>query len=109
MHNGIDVANPVGTPILAVMDGTVINSGPAQGFGNWIRIQHDDGTISVYGHMPADQLKVNVGERVTAGQEIAGIGNEGHSTGPHLHFEIHPGGGAPVDPVSWFNERGITV
>ena len=109
MHNGIDVANPVGTPIHAVMDGTVINSGPAQGFGNWIRIQHDDGTISVYGHMPADQLKVNVGERVTAGQEIAGIGNEGQSTGPHLHFEIHPGGGAPVDPVSWFNERGISV
>ena len=109
MHNGIDVANSVGTPIVAVMDGTVINSGPAQGFGNWIRIQHDDGTISVYGHMSADQLKVNVGDHVTAGQEIAGIGNEGHSTGPHLHFEIHPGGGAPVDPVSWFNERGISV
>ena len=45
----------------------------------------------------------------SAGQEIAGIGNEGRSTGPHLHFEIHPGGGAPVDPVSWFNERGISV
>ncbi|MEX3557857.1 MULTISPECIES: M23 family metallopeptidase [unclassified Corynebacterium] len=109
MHNGIDIANPVGTPIYAVMDGTVISSGPAQGFGNWIRIQHDDGTVSVYGHMAASSLLVGVGERVTAGQQIASIGNEGVSTGPHLHFEVHPGGGAPVDPITWFAERGITV
>lgn len=109
MHNGIDVANPVGTPIYSVMDGTVINSGPAQGFGNWIRIQHVDGSISVYGHMPANSLRVNVGDHVSAGDHIADIGNEGRSTGPHLHFEIHPGGGAAVDPVGWFDERGISV
>lgn len=109
MHNGIDVANPVGTPIHSVMDGTVINSGPAQGFGNWIRIQHVDGSISVYGHMPANSLRVNVGDHVSAGDHIADIGSEGRSTGPHLHFEIHPGGGAAVDPVGWFDERGISV
>ena len=108
-HNGIDVANPVGTPIYAVMDGEVISSGAAQGFGNWIRIQHDDGTITVYGHMPSDQLLVNVGDQVKAGDQISVIGNEGHSTGPHLHFEVHPGGGAAVDPVEWFDERGILI
>ena len=105
MHNGIDIANAVGTPILAVMDGTVINSGPASGYGNWIRIQHDDGSISVYGHMVS--LNVGVGERVSAGQNIAGMGSEGFSTGSHLHFEIHPGGAGPVDPQSWLANHGI--
>ena len=108
-HNGIDVANPIGTPIYAVMDGEVISSGAAQGFGNWIRIQHYDGTITVYGHMPSDQLLVNVGDRVEAGDQISVIGNEGHSTGPHLHFEVHPGGGSAVDPVEWFDEHGILI
>ena len=109
MHNGIDIGNAVGTPIYSVMDGEVISSGPAQGFGNWIRVRHDDGAISVYGHMPANMLYVSVGDRVSAGQEIAGMGSEGHSTGPHLHFEIRPDGTTPVDPVPWFKERGITI
>lgn len=108
MHNGIDIANPIGTPIVSVMDGTVISSGPpAQGFGNWIRVQHDDGSVSVYGHMQASSLLVGVGERVSAGQQIASIGSEGQSTGPHLHFEIHPDGTTPVDPQAWFAEQGI--
>ncbi|QPK79780.1 peptidoglycan DD-metalloendopeptidase family protein [Corynebacterium lizhenjunii] len=107
MHNGIDVANPVGTPIYSIMDGTVISSGPAQGFGNWIRIKHDDGSVSVYGHMSANSLLVSEGQRVTAGQQIASIGNEGHSTGPHLHFEIHPDGSTPADPQAWFAAAGI--
>lgn len=107
MHNGIDIANAVGTPILAVMDGTVIDSGPASGYGNWIRIKHDDGAISVYGHMVT--LDVRVGERVTAGQKIAGMGSLGFSTGSHLHFEIHPDGNTPVDPVPWLAQHGISV
>lgn len=108
-HNGIDIANEIGTPIYAVMDGTVINSGPASGFGNWIRIQHEDGSISVYGHMQADMLYVSEGEQVKSGQNIAGIGSEGQSTGPHLHFEIHPAGGSAIDPVPWFAEYGISI
>lgn len=108
-HNGIDIANEIGTPIYAVMDGTVINSGPASGFGNWIRIQHEDGSISVYGHMRADMLYVREGEQVKSGQNIAGIGSEGQSTGPHLHFEIHPAGSGAIDPVPWFAEYGISL
>ena len=107
LHAGVDLANAIGTPILAVMDGTVIDSGPASGYGNWIRIKHDDGSMSVYGHM--ETLDVKVGERVKAGQKIAGMGNRGFSTGPHLHFEIHPDGNAAVDPVPWFNEHGISL
>ena len=107
LHAGIDIAAPVGTPILAVMDGTVIDSGPAPGYGNWIQIRHDDGAVSVYGHM--ETLAVSVGERVTAGQYIAGMGSRGFSTGSHLHFEIHPTGTGAVDPVPWFAERGITI
>ncbi len=90
-HAGIDIANVTNTPILAVLDGTVLDSGPAQGYGQWIRLLHDDGTITVYGHM--ETLDVAVGERVKAGQKIAGMGNRGFSTGTHLHFEVHPNGG----------------
>lgn len=106
-HAGIDIANAEGTPIYAAMAGTVIDSGPASGFGQWIRIQHDDGTITVYGHMST--LGVSVGERVKAGQYIAGMGSMGFSTGTHLHFEVHPGGGAAVDPQPWLAARGIQV
>jgi len=107
MHQGIDIADPIGTPILAVMDGKVISAGPAQGFGQWVRVQHDDGSISVYGHV--DTIDVALGQRVTAGDQIATMGNEGRSTGPHLHFEIRPDGNNPVDPVTWFAKQGITV
>ncbi|MCP1388347.1 M23 family metallopeptidase [Corynebacterium sp. TA-R-1] len=104
-HFGIDIANAPGTPILAVEDGTVIDSGPAQGYGNWIRIRHDDGAVSVYGHMQS--LDVAVGQRVSAGQKIAGMGSMGFSTGSHLHFEIHPDGNSPIDPAPWLAARGI--
>lgn len=107
IHNGIDIANSIGTPIYAVMDGTVINAGPAQGFGNWVVIKHDGGEVSVYGHMR--EYNVRVGQRVTAGEQIAKIGNEGQSTGPHLHFEIKPDGHKQVDPVPWFKANGITI
>ncbi|SER93325.1 M23 family metallopeptidase [Corynebacterium cystitidis] len=107
LHAGIDIANVVGTPILAAMAGTVIDSGPAQGYGQWIRIRHDDGSMTLYGHM--ETLNVSVGERVVAGQQIAGMGNRGFSTGPHLHFEYHPTGNGAVDPVPWFAANGITI
>lgn len=104
-HQGMDIANSIGTPIVAVMDGTVIDSGPASGFGQWIRILHNDGSISVYGHM--ETLNVSVGQSVSAGQHIAGMGSRGYSTGSHLHFEVHPAGSGPVDPVTWFANHGI--
>jgi hypothetical protein len=106
-HLGIDIANSIGTPIVAVADGKVIESGPASGFGQWVRVQHDDGTITVYGHV--DQLIAHAGDRVLAGQEIATIGNRGQSTGPHLHFEVWLHGTDKVDPQPWLAEHGIFV
>ncbi|MDK6260255.1 M23 family metallopeptidase [Corynebacterium frankenforstense] len=107
VHNGVDIANALGTPIVAAMDGVVIDAGPASGFGNWVRIKHEDGTITVYGHMST--IDVTVGQQVTAGTKIAGMGSEGFSTGSHLHFEVHPAGGGPIDPLPWLAERGITL
>ncbi|WP_280416572.1 M23 family metallopeptidase [Nocardia carnea] len=104
-HRGIDVAGPIGTPIYAVADGTVIDAGPAQGFGLWVRIRHNDGTISVYGHMY--DFFVSVGERVPAGMQIARMGNRGDSTGPHLHFEIIMNG-QHVDPQRWLALHGLS-
>lgn len=109
MHEGIDLAGPLGSPILAVGDGVVINAGPADGFGNWVVIRHSNGDVSIYGHM--QYYFVSVGEQVKAGQRIALVGNEGYSTGPHLHFEIRGGGfdGPAIDPQPWLKARGVSV
>ncbi|MDK8511720.1 M23 family metallopeptidase [Corynebacterium bovis] len=107
MHKGVDIANSTGTPILAVEDGEVIDAGPASGFGQWVRIRHDDGTVTVYGHM--ETIDVSVGQHVTAGQKIAGMGSRGFSTGTHLHFEVHPNGGDAIDPLPWLAARGISL
>ncbi|MFD5176267.1 M23 family metallopeptidase [Nocardia sp. NPDC058379] len=106
MHRGIDIAAPIGSPIYAVADGTVVEAGPAQGFGLWVRIRHDDGTISIYGHMY--DFFVSPGERVPAGMQIARIGNRGDSTGPHLHFEIVQNGNH-VDPQAWLAMHGLQL
>lgn len=105
-HSGIDIANVVGTPILAATNGTVVDSGPAQGFGNWIRILSDDGVLTTYGHM--ETLDVNKGDRVVAGQKIAGMGSLGFSTGSHLHFEVEVDG-QKIDPVLWFAQHGLEI
>ena len=106
-HYGVDIANRIGTPILAVEDGTVIEAGPASGFGLWVRIQGDDGFISVYGHV--DSFSVHEGQRVKAGEQIARMGNRGYSTGPHLHFEIWDATGKKLNPAPWLAARGITL
>lgn len=106
-HLGVDVAAPIGTPIYAVEDGKVISAGPASGFGMWVRLLHDDGTITVYGHV--DTATVDVGQRVLAGDQIATVGNRGFSTGPHCHFEVWLNGADKVDPLPWLASRGISL
>ena len=94
-HRGVDIGGDMGVPIYASRNGKVTNAEPAGGFGNWIVIQHEvDGKRidTVYGHMTAASIKVKAGDTVTAGQQIAGIGSEGGSTGPHLHYEEWEGG-----------------
>lgn len=106
VHYGIDIANSIGTPIHSTLPGTVIESGPASGFGMWVRVQHSDGLISVYGHI--DSSTVSEGQQVAAGEQIATMGNSGQSTGPHLHFEIHENGNK-IDPLPWLRSRGVNL
>ncbi|MCZ4538004.1 transglycosylase family protein [Gordonia terrae] len=110
MHEGIDLAGALGAPIYAAADGTVTAAGTASGFGHWIVLTHNiNGHVwsTVYGHMFADGVLVKAGQKVTAGQHIAKLGNDGQSTGPHLHFEVWDGGhrdftgGRSVDPAGW--------
>ena len=110
MHDGIDLAGPMGSPIVAVGDGTVVAAGPAEGFGLWVVIKHDNGDYSVYGHMY--HYFVTVGQHVVAGQHIADIGANGQSTGPHLHFGVMQGSfpsGNYIDPIPWLRARGINI
>ena len=106
-HRGIDIAGPIGTPIVSVADGTVVESGPASGFGMWVKVELDDGTINVYGHV--NRSYVREGQQVRAGEEIAEIGNRGRSTGPHLHFEVWTDGENKINPLPWLAERGISL
>jgi murein DD-endopeptidase MepM/ murein hydrolase activator NlpD len=108
-HAGIDLASKLGTPILAVGDGTVLKAGPASGFGNWVVIAHSNGDVSIYGHMK--YFFVHAGQKVKAGEKIAVVGDQGFSTGPHLHFEVHKGGlgGTKINPIPWLKARGIVI
>jgi murein DD-endopeptidase MepM/ murein hydrolase activator NlpD len=110
-HSGSDFAAPDGTPIYAVADGVVVRAGYTDSGGGVIVIEHTvqgQRIASYYIHMWQDGIYVSAGETVTAGQHIGDVGSSGHSTGPHLHLEIHPGGyGAdPVDSDVWLTEHG---
>ncbi len=104
VHQGLDIAAPIGTPIHVPEAGTVISSGPASGFGLWVRVQHADGTITVYGHI--NRSFVKVGQKVNEGDVIAETGNRGQSTGPHLHIGVMQNG-RYVNPQPWLDAHGI--
>lgn len=107
LHAGNDFAAPVGTPAYAMSSGTVIFAGTQSGYGTKLEIRYWDGTVSWYGHM--SEITVGVGEKVASGERVGSTGNTGHSTGPHLHLEIHPDGGGPIDPRPWLADRGLDV
>jgi murein DD-endopeptidase MepM/ murein hydrolase activator NlpD len=98
MHEGIDIAVGQGTPVHAAAAGTVIYAGWMEGYGNLVVIDHGSGLSTAYGHNSS--LASSVGESVSAGQVIAYSGSTGHSTGPHVHFEVRVNG-APVDPLGY--------
>lgn len=109
-HTGTDFAAPDGTPILAAADGTVTVAEFSGGYGGLIVIEHQiDGQVvaSAYAHMWEHGIHVSRGDRVVAGQHIGDVGSSGNSTGPHLHFEVKPGGtsGEAVDAAKWLNDH----
>lgn len=98
MHNGLDWAGPRGTPILASADGVVKQAGRQGGYGNLVIIQHDFGIETYYAHL--NSIDVRVGQRVSRGQRIGGMGTTGASTGVHLHYEVRVNGRA-VNPITY--------
>jgi murein DD-endopeptidase MepM/ murein hydrolase activator NlpD len=105
MHTGIDLAGPYGSPVRAVTAGTVIEADQESGYGNIVKIQHADGVVTYYAHL--SKILVHEGH-VTAGQQIAEEGDTGHSTGPHLHFEVRIDD-RPIDPIPWLASHGILI
>ena len=94
-HEGLDIANRVGTPVIAPASGFVVFAGRKGGFGNLIVINHGHGLTTRYGHL--SKILVKVGQHVKRGEKIGEIGNTGRSTGPHLHYEVRLNG-VPVNP-----------
>jgi murein DD-endopeptidase MepM/ murein hydrolase activator NlpD len=109
MHNGTDIAGQgCGASIYAAHGGTVSYAGPNGTLGNYIQIEHGDGTSSGYGHIMPGGIHVYNGQDVDPGQPIAQVGSTGASTGCHLHFMIRVNGGL-TNPVSFMSARGITI
>jgi murein DD-endopeptidase MepM/ murein hydrolase activator NlpD len=108
LHAGVDLAAAYGTPIRAAGAGTVIAAGPAEGYGNAVLIDHHNGYLTHYGHL--SEITVKVGQTVAAGEQIGDEGSTGHSTGPHLHFEVHKGTYKnPIEPTGWLHEHGVDI
>jgi murein DD-endopeptidase MepM/ murein hydrolase activator NlpD len=98
MHEGIDIAVPSGTPVVAVVSGTVVHAGWLGGYGNLVVVDHGNGLSTAYAHNSS--IAAGVGASVGQGQVIAYSGNTGNSTGPHVHFEVRVNGSA-VDPLGY--------
>ncbi len=102
MHEGIDIAVPVGTSVKAAECGTVIFAGVGGGYGNLVKIDHGNGIVTAYAHL--DKINVSKGQTVDSNTEIAKSGNTGRSTGPHLHFEVLKNG-TPLNPMTYLKKR----
>ncbi|MDR3310957.1 MAG: M23 family metallopeptidase [Oscillospiraceae bacterium] len=103
-HKGIDLTGPVGTEIYASDGGLVVFAGMNEfGFGNLVIIQHDNGDLTYYAHCLS--VSTEVGARVSQGAVIAAMGRSGSASGVHLHFELRPRGGAPVNPMKYLEGK----
>lgn len=105
-HTGLDFATAYGSPIVAVSGGTITFAGYDGAYGNKVVITLDNGTELWFAHMSA--IAVSVGEEVEQGELIGYVGATGNTTGPHLHLEVRPGGGDPVDPYAALSVHGAT-
>ncbi|APZ35941.1 peptidase M23 [Microbacterium aurum] len=107
-HRGIDFATSCWSPIYAAASGRVIVAQKLSSWGNYVKIQHGDGTVTAYAHIADGGYNVGVGQSVGAGQVIAYVGNTGASSGCHLHFEVWIGADR-IDPAPFLRARGISV
>jgi murein DD-endopeptidase MepM/ murein hydrolase activator NlpD len=85
-----------------------VAAGPAEGYGNAVLIDHGNGFLTHYGHMSV--ITVTVGQELAAGDQLGNEGSTGHSTGPHLHFEVHEGSYQnPIEPTAWMRAHGVEI
>ncbi|WP_037912480.1 M23 family metallopeptidase [Actinacidiphila yeochonensis] len=103
LHTGIDFPVQVGTPVMAVTDGTVRTQWDSS-YGNMAIVTAPDGTETWYCHLSSTKIRSG---KVKAGTVIAYSGNTGNTTGPHLHLEVRPNGGSPIDPLKWLLAHGL--
>jgi murein DD-endopeptidase MepM/ murein hydrolase activator NlpD len=107
-HTGVDLAAPLGRPVLAAAGGQVTYAGWDGPYGQRIEITHLDGTKTWYAHLSA--INVDDGSFVAAGETLGLVGSTGNSSGPHLHFEVRPApSGQPTDPEPWMAARGAPL
>jgi murein DD-endopeptidase MepM/ murein hydrolase activator NlpD len=106
VHTGLDFAAPTGTPIYAIATGVITDAGYDGAYGNKTVETLPDGTEIWYCHQTT--IGVSVGDKVIQSSQIGTVGSTGHTTGPHVHIEVHPGGGDPVDPYPEFLLHGVT-
>ncbi len=102
-HTGIDIRAPRGTKIRTVMDGEVIKTGYARGYGRLVTIKHADGSEAIYAHMT--KILAKKGQQVAIGDVIGLVGSTGNSTGNHVHFEVRSAREKLLDPVAWLKEN----
>lgn len=103
-HTGQDFAAPTGTPVKAVHGGTITSAGWAGSYGYRIVLKLNDGTEIWYCHLSS---MVRTSGSVTTGEVIGRVGATGNVTGPHLHLEVRPGGGSPINPMPWLRDHGL--
>ncbi|WP_461014368.1 M23 family metallopeptidase [Streptomyces daliensis] len=106
-HTGQDFASPTGTPVKAIHTGTIKEAGWAGSYGYRIVLELDDGTELWFCHLSS--MTKSAGDKVSTGDVIGRVGSTGNSSGPHLHVEVRPGGGDPVDPLAWLRGKGLSV
>ncbi len=105
LHAGEDFAASMGTELVSMSTGTVVFAGDQSGYGTLVKIRYWDDTVTWYAHMSS--VSVTDGELVEPGEVVGRSGNSGHSTGPHLHLEIHPDGSDAVDPAPWLADHEV--
>ena len=98
MHEGVDLAGSYGSPIYATADGVVVHAGWSSGYGNLVKIRHQFGIETRYGHM--SKIRVHVGQKISRGERIGDMGSTGRSTGTHLHYEVRVNGSA-INPMTY--------
>jgi murein DD-endopeptidase MepM/ murein hydrolase activator NlpD len=105
-HKGQDIAAPIGTPVMATADGTIIVAGWQRGYGWVVYIDHGNGITTRYGHL--SRIDVEIGQTIRRGEQLGLVGSTGRSTGPHLHYEVRING-QPVSPLQYLPQLSAPI